>query len=53
MAEIRPLSTLDHFFSTYYNIDGDLNNMNPSSLDLVNEAFTLAKILDKSKVIFK
>ena len=51
---IRPLSILTLFqlnsLSVYI---GAVNSMNTSSLELVNETFTLAKLPEKSKVIFQ
>ena len=44
---------IQSFAGIYYNVGGALNRMTPSSLELVNEAFTLATLPDKSKIIFQ
>ena len=57
MPVIRLLSTfflVQSFAGIHYSIGGFLNSTNPSSLDLVNEVFTLAALPGNHiKVIFK
>ena len=51
MVVIIP-SSIESFASLNYSVGNALNIMTPSSLELVNEEFTLATLPDKSKVVF-
>ena len=37
----------------HYSVGGALNSIDPSSLELVNEAFTIVTFPDNSKIIFQ
>ena len=44
---------IQYFAGIQYSVGGALNSMNSSTLELVNESFTLATLPNKSKVIFQ
>ena len=54
---IRPLSTSTLFIQSFSviqtSVEGALNTMTPSTLELVNESFTWVTLPNKSKVIFQ
>ena len=44
---------IESFAGIHYKVDGALNSMTSSTLELINESFTLTALPDKSKVIFQ